>query len=85
MDLLEFIIGWFIMPKVFFFLILILLAHYGFPQAQGTLFVQLGKFVLMILLLMVRRAVALGFVLNYVLDILHIDLTLDKVEKFLHL
>ena len=83
MDVLEFVIGWFIVPKVFFFLILILLAYYGLPEAQSTLFVQLGKFVLMVLLLMVRRVVALGFVLDYLLDILHIDVSLDKLEGIL--
>ncbi|MBI2666231.1 hypothetical protein HYX13_01325 [Candidatus Woesearchaeota archaeon] len=83
MDLLEFVIGWFIVPKVFFFMILILLAYYGLPEAQSTLFIQLGKFVLMILLLMVRRVVALGFVLDYLLDILHIDFSIERLENLL--
>lgn len=64
-------------------MILILLAYYGLPEAQSTLFIQLGKFVLMILLLMVRRVVALGFVLDYLLDILHIDFSIERLENLL--
>ena len=85
MDALEFVIGWFIVPKVFFFLILIFMAYYGFPEAQSTLFVQLGKFVLMLLLFTVRRMVALGFVVDYIFNILHIDLSLDKIEGLLRM
>ncbi len=77
---LEFVIGWVVVPKVFVFLVVLLLAYFGFPEAQSVVFVHVGKFLLMVALLLVRKAVALGYVLDYLADIFKIDLSLDMLK-----
>ena len=65
----EFLLGWVILPRVLFFIFGFIFIYLGFQPVQMLLYTKILEAVIIVLLFFVRKAVAIGYLMDYVLDL----------------
>lgn len=70
--IIAFLVGWIILPRIFFFLIGFIFLYLGFGQSAAILYAKGIEIMIIVLLFFLSRAMALGYLLNFLLELIGI-------------
>ena len=66
----EFLIGWWILPRVVFFLFAFIFAYITLDPAQTLIYTKIAEGIIIVILFFFRKAVAFGYLLDFVLSLI---------------
>ena len=69
-NVVEFLVGWWILPRVVFFVFAFIFAYLGFNEAQILIYIRIIEAIIIAILFFFRKAMAFGYLLDYVLSLL---------------
>jgi len=67
-NVIEFLVGWWVLPRIFFFVFAFIFAYLTLDPAQTLIYTKIAEGTIIVILFFFRKAVALGYLLDFVLS-----------------
>ena len=66
----EFLIGWIVLPRIMFFVFSFVFAYITLDPAQTLIYTKIAEGIIIVILFFFRKALALGYLLDFVLSLI---------------
>ncbi len=69
-NIVEFLIGWIVLPRIMFFIFSFIFAYITLDPAQTLIYTKIAEGIVIVILFFFRKALAFGYLLDFVLSLI---------------